>query len=301
MNAVVASTFTRQTKAAGGVQTVAGLFAILAGPWLGFLYLGQVWLALAYAAYALIVAIGFTMLYLADLPYLAFMPYKFFYLLLVHIAGALLCANRTPPPVAPLRLRRCRQMALVLCVPVLLLSTLVFTLFSLSSYRMSGTAMAPTIDINAPFFLNAYAYRWAKPERGDVILFTTPDKRGPISRVARIIGLPGDRVAMRLGVPYLNGQPLSVQRVEDYHSPTGLAHLSAPSFEETLPDGQDYRVLSARAPGTGRYDNHPERVVPARSYYVIGDNRGSSRDSRDVSGVGYVKPEQIRGKVFSFR
>lgn len=300
MNAIVASTLSRPTKSAGGTQTVAGLLAMLAGPWLGFLYLGQILLALACAVYALVVAVGFTVLYLADLPYLAFMPYKFFYVLLVHIAGALLCANRTPPPVPPLRLQRCRQAALVLSLPVLVVSVAVFALFSLSSYRMSGTAMAPTIDIDTPFFLNAYAYRWAEPKRGDVVLFTSPYKRGPIARVARIVGLPGDRVAMRMGVPYLNGQPLAVKRVEDYHSSTGLTHLSAPSFEETLPDGQHYRVLSARAPGTGRYDNHPERVVPARSYYVIGDNRGSSRDSRDVNGVGYVKPEQIQGKVFSF-
>lgn len=301
MNAATASPYYPADRTKPAAPMGAGLLSMLAGPWLGFLYLGQVRLALFYAAYAVFVALGFTWLYLADLSYLAFMPYKFFYVLAVHVVGTLHCTNRIQPPLSLPQARHYKRLVLLLSAPVVVLSLCIFTLVSLSSHRMASTSMAPTIDLNAPFFLNTYAYRWSLPERGDVVLFTTPDRRGTITRVSRIIGLPGDRVAMRMGVPYVNGKPLAVQALGPYTSQNGQLRLSAPSFMETLPEGTRYRVLSSASPGTGRFDNHPERLVPEHAYFVIGDNRISSRDSRDAVSIGFVPQKHIKGKVFNFR
>ncbi len=278
-------------------QAIALGLAVLAGPWLGFLYLGLVRLSLLYIGYAISVVVVFLTLYLADLSYLAFMPYKFFYLLLVHVAGALHCANQKGDLARGKRGAGYRRLTWLLAGPVFSLSAAAFLLGSASSHRMLGPAMAPTIGVDSPFFLNSYAYDWGMPERGDIVLYTTRSKHGTITRISRIIGLPGDRVAMKLGVPVLNGVPLSERRLPDYAFESGIIRIHAPSYEETLPDGDSYAVLASNSPGTGRFDNHPERQVPKGAYFVIGDNRAVSRDSRDMAGVGFVMRDQIKGKV----
>lgn len=280
-------------------QSIALTLAVFIGPWLGFLYLGHGRLALRYLAYSLGVLTVFSLLYLADFSFLAFMPYKIFYLLLVHVAGAAHCANREAAPTTRKAARFHRHLALALVLPTLGAAFGLYQAADVLSDRMRGPAMAPTIGLNAPYFINRLAYRGALPRRGDVVIYTTPDKQGPITRISRIIGLPGERIAMRLGVPVINGQTASVTRLADYRDEEGVAVVEAPSFLETLPDGTRYRVLSSPAPGTGRYDNHPERQVPPGAYFVIGDNRGASRDSRDIAGVGFVRMSQIEGAVFN--
>ena len=133
------------------------------------------------------------------------------------------------------------------------------------------------------------------PERGDVAVFKLPTNTD-IDYIKRVIGLPGDSIQMRNGILHINGQPVSKARVEDYADPAENA-LSAPvpQFEETLPNGVTYRVLDTKP--LGEADNTDVYVVPEGHYFMMGDNRDNSQDSRYQNEVGYVPIENFVGRA----
>jgi signal peptidase I len=142
------------------------------------------------------------------------------------------------------------------------------------------------------------------PERGDVIIFKTPhDNRTDF--IKRLIGLPGDRIQMRDGVLHINDQPVPRIPVEPFiEDVSGYRHEVA-QYRETLPNGVSYDVLD-REPD-GAYDTTEVFVVPEDHYFMLGDNRDNSLDSRvavEAGGVGYVPFENLVGKAeilfFSF-
>lgn len=281
------------------VRMPAVLLTVFLSPFLGFLYLGRLKLAFLYLFYGLAVILVFALLYFMDISSLSSMPYGFFYFLLVHAAGALHCANfRAAKPEKKSPEISYRRAALLLSAPMTGLMGLIALITANVTERMQGPSMAPTLQINAPYLVNRYAYRWSDPRRGDIILFTTRTGKSTIQRMSRIIGLPGDRVAMRMGVPVINGEPLERHRLADCDFSTGFQTYPLPCFMERLPEGGTYTAIAQSAPGTGRFDNHPERTVPEGSYYVIGDNRDAARDSRDVQKVGFVSAAQIQGHVY---
>jgi len=135
-----------------------------------------------------------------------------------------------------------------------------------------------------------------KPERGDIAVFKLP-RDNSTDYIKRVIGLPGDTVQMRDGVLYINGQPIPKNRVEDFETTTatGLVRRVA-QFEETLPNGVKYRVLDE---GPTDYDNTREFKVPDGHYFMVGDNRDNSTDSRVGRqwGVGFVPHENLVGRA----
>jgi signal peptidase I len=140
------------------------------------------------------------------------------------------------------------------------------------------------------------------PKRGDVAVFKYPQDL-TIDYIKRVIGLPGDRIQMKGGVLFINGAEVKKTRVEDYidpHSESGQGPTVA-QFEETLPNGVTYRVLDF---GDTSVDDTEEYVVPADHYFMMGDNRDNSQDSRFLDKVGYVPIENFMGRAdvifFSF-
>jgi signal peptidase I len=135
-----------------------------------------------------------------------------------------------------------------------------------------------------------------KPERGDIAVFKLP-RDNSTDYIKRVIGLPGDTVQMRDGVLYINGQPVPKKRISDFESrtETGLVRR-IPQFEETLPNGVKYRVLDE---GPTDYDNTREFKVPDGHYFMVGDNRDNSTDSRVGRqwGVGFVPHENLVGRA----
>jgi signal peptidase I len=134
------------------------------------------------------------------------------------------------------------------------------------------------------------------PERGDVAVFKLPTDT-EIDYIKRVIGLPGDRIQMKDGVLFINDVAVKKERIEDYvdTDPQGGGGVPVPQYEETLPNGVTYRVLDATT--VGAVDNTDVYVVPDAHYFMMGDNRDNSQDSRYTENVGYVPVENFVGRA----
>ena len=135
------------------------------------------------------------------------------------------------------------------------------------------------------------------PKRGDVAVFKLPTDTN-IDYIKRVIGLPRDHIQMKDGVLFINGQAVKKERIEDYIDldPQGEGDgQPIPQYIETLPNGVQYRVLD-ESPNGGA-DNTQEYVVPEGHYFMMGDNRDNSEDSRYLDKVGYVPIENYVGRA----
>ncbi|OYU70103.1 MAG: signal peptidase I [Alphaproteobacteria bacterium PA2] len=136
-----------------------------------------------------------------------------------------------------------------------------------------------------------------EPQRGDVVVFKLP-RDGRTDYIKRLIGLPGDRVQMKGGVIYLNDAPVPRRSLPTVMMDSGYGFTrSVERFEETLSNGRKYVTYDYGSDGD--LDNTAVFVVPAGQYFVLGDNRDNSLDSRvpNAIGVGFVPAENIVGKA----
>ena len=149
-----------------------------------------------------------------------------------------------------------------------------------------------------PFGINVFSGRIfaSEPKRGDVVVFKLP-RDNSTDYIKRLVGLPGDEIQMRGGVLYINGTAVPKRRVGDFvtREDDGPPRRIA-QYEETLPNGVKYNVLDSEPNGT--LDNTGVFKVPAKHYFMMGDNRDNSSDSRaQWSGVGYVPEENLVGRA----
>lgn len=148
-----------------------------------------------------------------------------------------------------------------------------------------------------PFSLNLFNGRIfaGKPKRGDVAVFKLP-RDNSTDYIKRVIGLPGDEIQMRSGVLFINGRAVPKARtgsamIREY----GGSMRPIPAYQETLPNGVKYTVLDSEPNGT--FDNTPAYRVPAGHYFMMGDNRDNSTDSRAPFNVGFVPYENFVGRA----
>ncbi|WP_246224494.1 signal peptidase I [Wolbachia endosymbiont of Litomosoides sigmodontis] len=145
-----------------------------------------------------------------------------------------------------------------------------------------------------PFSPNIFGGRifYTPPKRGDVIVFK-PIRNDSISFVKRVIGIPGDKVQVIEGELYLNDQKVERKQIEsffDYESSHNI-----PRYIEILPSGKEHEILVDNVSNKLSYDT-PIYYVPNNRFFVMGDNRNNSLDSR-FPEVGFVPMENIIGRV----
>ena len=135
----------------------------------------------------------------------------------------------------------------------------------------------------------------AEPKRGDVVVFKLP-RDNSTDYIKRVIGLPGDEITVRGGVLFINGKEVPRRRIADFVTQEDAGPpRPIPAYEETLPSGVKYTVLDSEA--NGPFDNVGPYKVPAEHYFMMGDNRDNSTDSRASWGVGYVPFENLIGRA----
>ena len=218
---------------------------------------------------------------------------------------------------------------------VLLLILAVFALHSLVAkpFFIPSGSMLPTMWVGDRLVVSKWPYGWSYPsasshvlppmkgrlfgrlpERGDIVIVKPPGQR--TDYIKRVIGLPGDTIAVEGGRVYLNGKPLERRRMTpamlpadanfgwsaDYERfaarlPDGRAGYAVPRYLETLPNGRRYETLDLGISGADDYD---PVVIPADHIFLMGDNRDDSADSRvdpTLGGLGIVPVENIGGRA----
>ncbi|HWK47265.1 MAG TPA: signal peptidase I [Stellaceae bacterium] len=200
-------------------------------------------------------------------------------------------------------------------VVLALLATFFIRTVAAEPYSVPSGSMLPTLLIGDTLIASKFAYGYSRyslavgvpdingrlfatpPRRGDVIVFRLP--RDPsITYVKRVIGLPGDRIAMREGRLVLNGEVVPRRFVRQTEIDFGGRTLPVMEYAETLPDGPTHAIL--KLSDDQRLDNLPEVTVPAGHYFMMGDNRDDSLDSRvdpASGGVGFVPFDNLVGRA----
>jgi signal peptidase I len=179
-------------------------------------------------------------------------------------------------------------------------------------YRVPSGSMVPTLLVGDELIGSKFAYGYGKysspiglmpdfagrvfdqaPERGDVIVFRLP-RDTSITYVKRLIGLPGDTIQMQAGRLYINGALVPRRAIGTFADDTSGRNIPSTLYVETLPNGREHEVIEIS--DSERDDNTPPFIVPPRHYFMMGDNRDNSLDSRVAAasgGVGFVPAENL--------
>lgn len=194
-----------------------------------------------------------------------------------------------------------------------LILAFIVRVFLFQPFNIPSGSMIPTLLVGDYLFVSKYAYGysrysfpfgpdlfsgriWAEdPKRGDVVVFKLP-RDNETDYIKRVIGLPGDEIQMISGVLQINGEPVKKERISDFvlEDPSGRErHLTR--YSETLPNGVSYPVLDLVNEGIG--DNTEIYKVPENHFFMMGDNRDNSTDSRFLSEVGFVPFENLVGRA----
>jgi signal peptidase I len=194
-----------------------------------------------------------------------------------------------------------------------LIIALVIRTFLFQPFNIPSGSMKETLLVGDYLFVSKFSYGYSyysfpfspplfsgriiasPPDRGDVVVFRLP-KDDSTDYIKRVIGLPGDRIQMIAGLLHINGQPVKRERIEDYiETEESERATRVKRWRETLPNGVSYTTLDLV--DNGFYDNTPEYNVPPGQYFMMGDNRDNSTDSRVLSQVGYVPFENLIGRA----
>jgi len=201
-------------------------------------------------------------------------------------------------------------------IQALILALLVRT-FLYQPFNIPSGSMKDTLLIGDYLFVSKFSYGYSRysfpfspdlfegrfwagagPQPGDIAVFKLPSDTSQ-DYIKRVIGLPGDRVQMIDGELYLNDKPVPRVQLSDVTTTDQFGReRSVSRYRETLPNGVSYETLDM-GPGNSA-DNTEVFVVPEGHYFMMGDNRDNSLDSRvspRQGGVGFVPLENFIGRA----
>jgi signal peptidase I len=171
-----------------------------------------------------------------------------------------------PQPPAPRKQKSSAWTEWIIVIVVAVTAALVVRAFVLQQFAVSGHSMDTTLHNGDRVLVNKLSYRLHHPNRGDVVVLKTLEGTGERDLIKRVIALPGETVEYKSCVLYINGKEL----VEPYLNPAIVTPSSC---------GGDQTKLT----------------IPAEHVFVMGDNRGGSKDSRDIGPVEY---QNLLGRAF---
>ena len=178
-------------------------------------------------------------------------------------------------------------------------------------FNIPSGSMIPTLLVGDYLFVSKFSYGYSRhsfpfsaapisnrvmastPERGDVAVFRLPSNVS-VDYIKRVVGLPGDRIQVKRGILHINGQAVERRLVGNGNITSGQSSLVTQRYEEVFPDG--HRHIIQEVSDNQVFDNTPEFTVPDGHYFMMGDNRDNSRDSRS-SSVGFVPFENFIGRA----
>ncbi len=184
-----------------------------------------------------------------------------------------------------------------------------------ATYHIPSESMVPTLEVGDRLTVNKFAYGYSRhslpldfslpkgaingrlfasePVRGDIIVFVHPKRSDRM--IKRLIGLPGDRIAVDNGQVILNGRPLARKLEKTYRFREYEGRIvEVNRYEETLPGGRTHLMLEYTH--RAHHASMPETIVPPGHYFMMGDNRDNSNDSR-FHDMGMVPAENLVGRA----
>jgi|TARA_B110000438_G_scaffold112781_1_gene110650 signal peptidase I len=204
---------------------------------------------------------------------------------------------------------------------LILIVALFFRAFFFQSYNIPSGSMLKNLFVGDYIFVSKFTYGYSKnslpfslpiipgrlfassPKRGDVVVFKLPSD-GRTDYIKRVIGLPGDKIQVIEGKVFINNSKLDYEKIGTFQDNNlinrknrslGCRNESLDIILETLPNGISYEVLDSQnqsyADNTGVYN------VPEDHFFVMGDNRDNSQDSRYLKSVGFIPFDNLVGRA----
>ena len=162
--------------------------------------------------------------------------------------------------------------------------------YSNDSFRI-GEFTFPLPKINKRLFQSKL------PQRGEVVVFRN-EKDGDLNYIKRIIGLPGDKIQVIDGVVHINGNSVVLRQIEDFSIIENDAFVTYKQYMEKFPDSDfEHVIIKKYEFGKGSLDNVGPFDIPEGHYFMMGDNRDNSQDSRVMEAVGFIPLEKIMGRA----
>ncbi len=185
--------------------------------------------------------------------------------------------------------------------------------FAYEPFNIPSGSMKPTLLVGDYLFVSKFSYGYSRyslpwglpliegrvlarnPERGDVVVFKLPSDN-KTDYIKRVIGLPGDKIQVAGGILHINGTPVERREVGQVRLSRYVGYAQqVTEYIETLPNGREHLIWEYSDQDI--LDNTRVFEVPPEHFFLMGDNRDSSQDSRVMPAVGFVPFENLIGRA----